>query len=466
MNTLPYKYIKLNADTLTPIGIYENLYGRKKFLLESSIQHEEKGKYSFIGADPYQEFTGAGNVTTILHHGKKTTEYRNEPFLSVFQNKFPQLDSRLPFPFLGGAVGYIGYDAIRSYENIGEDLPDDIDMPDFHLMVYQNIIVYDHSDESVFLVSTNLDEQPEYVLDERLAHLKKALIPFPTADVSTGKDVVFQPEMDKQHFMHNVEVAKRHIHRGDIYQVVLSQRMKAVMEDDPFMFYRKLRKANPSPYMFYIDFDDYVVLGASPESLIETSGRDIMTNPIAGTRPRGSTKHEDESLRSELLADKKETSEHEMLVDLSRDDFGKVCETNSVNVPTYMKVENYQHVMHMVSEVHGKLAEHFTSLDALAACLPAGTVSGSPRTRAMQIINDLEDVKRGVYGGGIGYISFNYNLNMALAIRSLIVKDNYAYLQAGAGIVHDSDPEAEYNETMHKAKSLMAIKDYNVSHEV
>lgn len=463
--TLPYKYIKLNADTLTPIGIYENLYGTKKVLLESSIQHEEKGKYSFIGADPYLEFKGSYHYTTMLDHRKETSENRNESVLTVFQKEFPKLNFDLPFPFFGGAVGYIGYDAIRSFEDIGEVLPDAIDMPDVHLMLYQNMIVYDHSDESVFLVATNLFHEPEHVLDERLAHLKKALIPFPTADVSTGRDVVFQPEMDKQHFMRSVEIAKDHIRSGDIDQVVLSQRMQAAMQGDPFIFYRKLRKANPSPYMFYIDFDDYVVLGASPESLIETTGRDIMTNPIAGTRPRGSTKADDEALGQELVTDKKEISEHEMLVDLSQEDFDRVCEAGSVTVPNYMEVETYQHVMHMVSEVRGKLAEGFTSIDALIACLPAGTVSGSPRTRAMEIINDLEDVKRGVYGGGIGYISFNDNLNMALAIRSLIVKDHHAYVQAGAGIVSDSDPEAEYNETLYKAKSLMAINDYDVTYE-
>ncbi|GGJ89173.1 anthranilate synthase component I [Lentibacillus kapialis] len=465
MKTLPYKYTKHNADTLTPIGIYENLYGRKKFLLESSIQHEEKGKYSFIGADPYQELKGSQDATTIVNHQNETSVNRREPALNVFQNEFPEVDMTLPFPFFGGAVGYIGYDAIRSYENIGGALPDDIDMPDIHLMLYQNIIIYDHSDESVYLVATNLNRQPEHALDERLESLKKALIPFPTADVSAGENIEFNPEMDKQQFMRNVETAKDHITRGEIYQVVLSQRMEADMQGDPFLFYRKLRKANPSPYMFYIDFEDYVVLGASPESLIQTNGRDIMTNPIAGTRPRGSTKDEDKTLRSELLTDKKEISEHDMLVDLSCDDFARVCEADSVTIPTYMKVENYQHVMHMVSEVRGKLAESYTSIDALIACLPAGTVSGSPRTQAMRLINDLEDAERGVYGGGVGYISFNYNLNMALAIRSLIVKDNHAYLQTGAGIVNDSDPEAEYNETLHKAKSLMAIKDYDVTHQ-
>src|SRR5699024_2172843 len=276
----------------------------------------------------------------------------------------------------------------------------------------------------------NLDHQPEYMLDERLAALKKALIPFPTADVSAGKEVVFEPEMEKEHFIRNVEIAKDYIRRGDTYQVVLSQRMKAEMQGDPFTFYRKLRKANPSPYMFYIDFDDYVVLGASPESLIETSGRHIMTNPIAGTRPRGSTTDADEALRRELLADKKEISEHEMLVDLSRNDFDRVCETGSVTVPIHMKVEKYQHVMQMVSVVSCKFSNDYIDAAMLMACLSGGILCRSPSTRVMQLLNDLKNVNRGVYGGGVGYFLFYYNLNMALAIRSLIVEEDCVYLQA------------------------------------
>lgn len=460
-HALPYKFIKQNADTLTPIGIYKNLDGMKKFLLESSVQHEDKGKFSFIGANPYQEFIGSRDETTILNENKATAEKRHEPVLTVLEKEFPKLEFDLPFPFFGGAVGYIGYDTIRTYENIGEKLPDEIDMPDVHLMLYKNIIIFNHSDESVYLIATNLDQQPEHVLDERLAELKKALVPRQTADPSTDENVIFQPEMDKENFMRNVEIAKEHINQGDIFQVVLSQRMKAPMQGDPFTFYRKLRKANPSPYMFYIDFDDYIVLGASPESLVETTGQNIITNPIAGTRPRGETPEADEALAQELLADEKEISEHRMLVDLSRNDLSRVCEVSSVSVPTYMKVEKYQHVMHMVSEVHGKLASKFTSIDALIACLPAGTVSGAPKISAMQIINHLEDLKRGVYAGGVGYINFNHDMNIALTIRSLVVKDDYAYLQAGAGIVYDSDPETEYNETLHKARSLMEVNNYD-----
>ncbi|TRM11286.1 anthranilate synthase component I [Lentibacillus cibarius] len=461
---LPYKLIKQNADTLTPIGIFQNLPGTKKFLLESSFQHEEKGKYSFIGADPYLEFTGSQDETTIVNRKTESVERRNEPVLSVFQKEFPSLDMDIPLPFFGGAVGYIGYDAIRSYENIGADLPDDIGMPDVHLMLYQNIIVFDHQDESVFLIVTNLDQQPEQVLDQRLRKLSKTLNTVAANNLSADETITFQPDMDKQRFMRNVEIAKDHIQQGDIYQVVLSQRMKAAMHGHPFTFYRKLRKANPSPYMFYIDFDDYVLLGASPESLLKTTGQDMIANPIAGTRPRGETKAEDEALSKELLADEKELSEHRMLVDLSRNDLGRVCEVNSVSVPAYMQIEKYQHVMHMVSEVHGKLASRFSSIDALIACLPAGTVSGAPKIRAMQIINELEDAKRGAYAGGIGYINYNGDLNMALTIRSLVVKDHHAYLQAGAGIVYDSNPEAEYNETLHKARSLMEVTNIDFAH--
>ncbi|HLS07950.1 anthranilate synthase component I [Lentibacillus sp.] len=461
--TPSYKYNKLNADTLTPIGIYENLYGAKKFLLESSIQHEEKDKYSFIGADPYQEFKGNDKTTTIIDHRNKTSEHRNEDALSVFQNAFPKLAIDMPVPFFGGAVGYIGYDAIRSYENIGEELPDDIGMPDIHLMLYQNIIVYDHSDESVFLATINLDQQPEKVLDERLERLKRALIPFPTSDLATDEAIDFQPEMEKERFMQNVRTAKDHIRQGDVYQVVLSQQMNASIRSDPFLFYRKLRKANPSPYMFYINFDDHIVLGASPESLVEIHEREMITNPIAGTRPRGQTKAEDNALKEELIKDKKEIAEHEMLVDLSRDDFSRICEQDSVTVPSYMKVKHYQHVMHMVSEVRGRLADRFTSLDALISCLPAGTVSGTPKVRALKIINQVEDKRRGFYGGGVGYISFNHDLNMTLAIRSLVIKNHQAFLQTGAGIVADSDPETEYYETLHKAKGLMDVTNYHVT---
>ncbi|GAB3046155.1 anthranilate synthase component I [Virgibacillus ainsalahensis] len=457
--TLPCKFIKQNADTLTPIEIFKRIAGKKKFLLESSFQHEKKGKYSFIGSDPYQEIIGYGSKTTDVKHETGTTKNVSEAALPYIQKQLPKIDTDLPLPFYGGAIGYVGYDAIRQYENIGEVLPDDLNMPDIHFMLYKNIIVFDHNKENIYLVAVNPDNQPEEVLDERLQQLKDMLKAQANTKEDTNSSVRFEPEITEEKFKKNVEIAKKHIRQGDIFQVVLSQKMTAEINGDPFSFYRKLRKANPSPYMFYIDFEDYLVLGASPESLIQTTGDEVVTNPIAGTRARGTSPREDEALAQELLTDEKEIAEHRMLVDLSRNDLGRVCEVGSITIPTYMKIEKYQHVMHIVSEVTGKLNKNYTSIDALASCLPAGTVSGAPKIRAMQIINDLEDKKRGAYAGGIGYINFNHDLNIALAIRSLVIKEKRAYLQTGAGVVYDSVPEKEYAETLHKAKSLMEVNN-------
>lgn len=455
--TVPYKFIKQNADTLTPIGIFKQLSGKKKFLLESSFQHEKKGKYSFIGSDPYQEIIGRRDMTTDIKHEKGTTETMNQNPLLYIQEQLPKIDIDLPLPFYGGAIGYIGYDAIRQFENIGEDLPDELNMPDIHLMVYKNVIVFDHTKEIVYLIAMNPDHRPEAELDNRLQDLQHMLTAYADTIEDEISNVQFQPEITEKQFKEKVEIAKKHIHEGDIFQVVLSQRMKAAIDGDPFSFYRKLRKANPSPYMFYIDFEDYLVLGASPESLIQTTGNEVVTNPIAGTRSRGETAAEDEALMEDLLSDEKEIAEHRMLVDLSRNDLGRVCEIGSIELPTYMKIEKYQHVMHIVSEVHGKLKDDFTGVNALIACLPAGTVSGAPKIRAMQIINELEEKKRGAYAGGIGYINFNQDVNIALAIRSLVIKDTSAYLQTGAGVVYDSIPEKEFAETLQKAKSLMEV---------
>ncbi len=458
--TLTYKLSKQNADTLTPIGIFSNLQGEKKFLLESSYFHEKKGKFSFIGADPYEEMTGTQTETKIINYETQREKTLPEPALSVLKDHFPKQETDLPFPFIGGGIGYIGYDGIRAFEKIGADLPDDLGMPDVHLMFYKNVIIFDHSNESVYLLAMNPDQDPEHTLDERLAKLKKVLKPAPAPEPVSETAIRFQPEADKETFIENVKLAKEHIASGEVRQVVLSQRMQAEMEGSPFSFYRKLRRANPSPYMFYMDFSDYIVLGASPESLVQTTGETVITNPIAGTKPRGSTVVEDDANSRELLADKKEISEHDMLVDLSKFDLSRVCNKDSITTPVYKQIEKYEHVMHMVSEVRGKLKADFTSVDALIACLPAGTVSGAPKLRAMQIINNLEEKKRSVYGGGIGYIGFNHDLNMALTIRSLVIKEGTAYLQAGAGIVADSIPENEYNETLHKARSLIEANQY------
>lgn len=462
---LPYKILKINADTLTPVNIFKQLKGKKRFLLESSFEHEKKGKYSYIGSDPYQEIIGHENLTTVIHHESLKTEQHNQNALDYIREQFPKFEIDIPLPFIGGAIGFIGYDAIQPFEDIGTELPDDLQMPDVHLMVYKNLIIYEHSNETAFLITINIDNVEEQVLDKRLNKLKETLYN-KEAFVSPleSMPINFTSNMTEKTFKEKVQMAKQYIHNGEAHQIVISKRMQAELTGDPFSYYRKLRFANPSPYMFYVDFEDYLIVGASPESLIQTTGDHIVTNPIAGTRQRGTSDEEDQLLMNELLKDKKEVAEHQMLVDLSWNDLRKVCEVNSISIPTYMQIEKYQHVMHIVSEVHGKLKANKCSIDALIATLPAGTVSGLPKTRAMQIINELEDEKRGFYGGGIGYISFNHDLNIALAIRSIIIKNKMAYLQTGAGIVADSDPDKEFEETLHKARSLMEISEVDFTH--
>lgn len=451
-----YKLRKLNGDVLTPITLFLRLEGVKKFLLESSMKHNEQGRYSFIGVNPLMEIVGVGNHTKVLSSDGAVLKEESGLPLDVLRTTLPELSLELPFPFYGGAVGYVGYDAIRQYKEIGAELKDEIDMPDIHFMMYQDVVVFDHLAQTIYLLAIDLEgNRSENELEERLEELEKQITRKETDESLIDCSIDFQPQMQKEEFVRRIEMAQEYVKKGEILQVVLSQRMVGQVGADPFHFYRVLRNSNPSPYMFYLDFDEYVVLGASPESFIKTSGRQASTNPIAGTRRRGDTTEEDEKLAAELLADEKELSEHRMLVDLSCEDMSEICSQESINVKQYMKLEYYRHVMHIVSEVEGMLGEGKTGIDALVACLPAGTVSGAPKTRAMQIINELEEVKRGVYAGAIGYVNANGDIDFALAIRSLVIKDQKAFLQAGAGIVVDSVPEREYMETINKARALL-----------
>lgn len=453
-----FKVLKMNADTLTPVRIFQLLKGEKKFLLESTADYGNKGRYSFIGADPFEEIIGYGKETIIRSHRGHKEQRVMENALRYLKENFIKIELHLPFPFIGGAVGYIGYDIVREFYPIGKMLPDELEMPDVHLMLYQTFIVYEHLTETVYLVTLNLFEEDENVLEDRLLELKRKVTEESSVKPSEPIVLNYVSEEGEQIFQEKIKRAKEYIQKGDASQIVVSQRMKAKFKGDPFSYYRQLRYVNPSPYMFYIDFNDYLILGASPESLIKTAGRKVMTNPIAGTRQRGKTEKEDQRLVEELMKDPKEISEHKMLVELSKRELQTICKKNSLTTPLHMEVHKFQHVMHLVSEVHGELKEDLTSIDALLATFPAGTVSGTPKVRAMQIINELEDVKRGFYGGGVGYIAFNGDLNIALAIRSLVLKEKVAYLQAGAGIVEDSDPQFEFNETLHKARSLMEMK--------
>lgn len=452
-----YKRRVQNGDVLTPVTIFKRLTGTKKFLLESSFQHETKGKFSYIGANPYLEVIGHGKETTTidLMTGVKKTYPLHA--LDYIKEYVPYIETDIPLSFTGGAIGYVSYDTVREFLHVGNDLPNDLEMPDVHFMLYDTIVAYEHRTEKVHLITMNVRDESEAMLDEKLSLLSDQLHEFVHVAEPTNGSLTFTPEMDEAMFIEIVKRAKQFVDRDEVEQVVLSQRLVADVSCDPFAFYRHLRSQNPSPYMFYIDFHNYLIIGSSPESLVQTNGREVITNPIAGTRPRGETVEEDVRLKQELLSDQKELAEHEMLVNLSKDDLALICERDSIKVPVHMDVVNYEHVMHIVSEVHGKLREGLTSIDALVACLPAGTVSGAPKERAMQIINELEKVRRGVYAGGIGFISFNRNINLAITIRSLVIKDDKAYVQVGAGIVKDSVPESEFAETLHKARSLTNI---------
>ncbi|MEH7116820.1 anthranilate synthase component I [Neobacillus vireti] len=458
MKTINHCLIReIKGDTLTPISILQKISGKKKFLLESSHKYNDTGRYSFIGADPAFELISNGEVNEIVYRdgGKQTV--KGNP-LEIMKELLPDgvLDD-YDFPFIGGAVGYVGYDIIREFEVIGEEFPNGLNMPDVHLMFFEEIIVFDHLQEKVKICGLPLSDRSNTMLIEkrimqRIEELKEPNYYDEEDPISFSG---FESDTTKEAFIKSVETAKEHILAGDIFQVVLSRRMKSSFQGTPLTLYRKHRSSNPTPYMFYIDFNGYTVIGSSPESLIKTRGNTVISNPIAGTKRRGSSAEEDKRIEQELLNDEKELAEHRMLVDLGRNDLGKVCEFGTVQIEKYMSVEKFRHVIHLVSEVSGKLHPEKTALDALAACLPAGTVSGAPKVRAMEIINALEKSKRGLYSGAVGYVSVNGNMDFALAIRTMIIKDGEAIIQAGAGIVHDSNPESEYEETLNKLRSFL-----------
>jgi anthranilate synthase component I len=446
------------GDLFTPISLFKKLSGNKRFLFESSFKHQDSGRYSFIGSNPVFELIGTDQGYEIVFRNGRKEEFIGNPFLKLKELLPPKKNlNELDIPFIGGGIGYVGYDAIRQFEEIGEVLQDNIGMPDIHLMFFEIVIVFDHLEQKIHLVGTKLtDETSVEELKNEILKLKQGI--FAEEKKEEVKPVVFSTfssEVSKNEFMSNVEKAKEYIKQGEIFQVVLSRRMKANFEGDPFDFYRKLRIQNPSPYMYFIEFEDSAVAGTSPESLIKVKGNRVITNPIAGTKRRGQTSQQDSLIEKNLLQDEKELAEHKMLVDLGRNDLGKVCEFGSIKLEKYMTIEKYKYVMHIVSEVSGQLKKPYSAIDALISCLPAGTVSGAPKIRAMEIINELEKSKRGVYSGAVGYISANGNLDFALAIRTMIIKEKTAYIQAGAGIVYDSKPEQEYQETINKLKAFL-----------
>ena len=445
----------LPADTLTPILAYMRVQGDHKVILESIPREKENARFSIVAYNPVFEVTYQDG---ILYENGKVLE--QDPFDYLHQITVKGLTSDLPFA--GGAIGFAGYDMIGVYEEIGRIPQDTIGTPDMHFFIYESYLIFDHKKEKVYVVEDNIySGRSNDAVRQSLGQV--------VTDLQTQAPNEFTPQalqalhftnhIEKEVFMEMVDKAKKLIREGDMFQCVLSQRFSADFEGDPLDYYRNLRVTNPSNYLYFYDFGDYQIIGASPESLVSVKKGEVTTNPIAGTRPRGATEEEDQALAHELLHDIKETAEHRMLVDLGRNDIGKIAQNGTVEVTKYMEVEYFRYVMHLTSVVKGQLLPHLTALDALKATLPAGTVSGAPKIRAMRRIYELEQEKRGVYAGAIGYLSATGDMDFAIAIRTMILKNQKAYVQAGAGIVYDSVPENEFYETINKAKSMTRIGD-------
>ena len=445
----------LPADTLTPILAYMRVQGDHKVILESIPREKENARFSIVAYNPVFEVTYQDG---ILYENGKVLE--QDPFDYLHQVTVKGLTSDLPFA--GGAIGFAGYDMIGVYEEIGSIPQDTIGTPDMHFFIYESYLIFDHKKEKVYVVEDNIYSGRSN--DAVRQSLGQVVI-----DLQTQAPNEFTPQalqalqfsnhIEKEVFMEMVDQAKKLIREGDMFQCVLSQCFSADFEGDPLDYYRNLRVTNPSNYLYFYDFGHYQIIGASPESLVSVKKGEVTTNPIAGTRPRGATEEEDQALAHELLHDIKETAEHRMLVDLGRNDIGKIAQNGTVEVTKYMEVEYFRYVMHLTSVVKGQLLPHLTALDALKATLPAGTVSGAPKIRAMRRIYELEQEKRGVYAGAIGYLSATGDMDFAIAIRTMILKNQKAYVQAGAGIVYDSVPENEFYETINKAKSMTRIGD-------
>ncbi|KOY80863.1 anthranilate synthase component I [Lysinibacillus macroides] len=448
----------LQGDMMTPISVYQALTGQYKMLFESSAKHEESGRYSFIAVNPVAELTG--NQEEYTFSKEEEQEKTSGNVLDKLKQVMPFHQASYPFAFFGGAIGFFGYETAFYTEKIGEYLQDDLAMPDVHVFFYDTFIVFDHLKQEITLASIDLFQEGRTLeeMETAVLAMEQQLYAGATFDAAKVNTLAFKPMISKEQFVALVERAKQHILKGDIFQIVLSQRFSAPFTGSPFALYRQLRTTNPSPYMFYMDYGAYVILGTSPESLVKVKNRQVTTNPIAGTKPRGATAEQDEEIANALLQDEKEIAEHRMLVDLGRNDLGRIAKVGSVQLMKYMTIERYKYVMHIVSEVIADLRDDLHVLDVLRACLPAGTVSGAPKIRAMQLINELEPVKRGVYAGAVGYISTTGDMDLALAIRTMIIKDQQAHVQAGAGIVYDSVPLSEYEETLNKARALLEVK--------
>ncbi|HEY7354340.1 MAG TPA: anthranilate synthase component I, partial [Terriglobales bacterium] len=457
------------ADLMTPVSAFLAVAGGEKdaFLLESVERGEQIGRYTFLGARPYMKLRASGNEITI-ERGKKQEQRQGNVFQvakQLLQQYKPAVVEGLP-PFTAGAVGFCSYDVVRQLEKIGDHAKDDLKLPDCVLMFFDRLLAFDHLHHQIHIIAAAdvREESPRKSYDRAvmdIAAIERRLIGglrklnLKKADHNRHGKLKITPRVTRSAFEESVKAGKEYIAAGDIFQVVLSQRLDFTPDVAPFDIYRSLRAVNPSPYMYFLKMGDMHILGSSPEMLVRATGRKLEYRPIAGTHPRGKDEAEDQQLEQRMLNDEKERAEHVMLVDLGRNDLGRVSEYSSVKVKDLMYVERYSHVMHIVSALEGRLREGLHALDAFAACFPAGTLSGAPKVRAMQIIEELEPTRRGVYGGSVLYADFAGNLDSCIAIRTMVMKGKKAFLQAGAGIVADSDPATEYQESMNKARAVL-----------
>jgi anthranilate synthase component 1 len=463
-------YREVVADLETPIAAFKKIGKCPAFLLESVSGGEFLGRYSFIGFDPFLTFKAKGRHCVLITETGEDTVNDGSPvdILADVLGRLrgPKLEG-LP-RFYGGGVGYFGYDIVRHLEKLPRDSAGETALNDCYLIFCRMVLIFDHVRRRLTLVAnTRPGREPGAAYDEALAAITDVLESLrtplaPDWEITPATDAPHVAvNMSKSYFLSAVRRAKEYIKAGHILQVVLSQRFSRPFKGDTFEVYRRLRTINPSPYLFYLTFGDTVVAGSSPEMLIRVEDGIIRTRPIAGTRPRGRNTKEDDNLARELLNDPKERAEHIMLVDLGRNDLGRVSLPGTVRITEFMEVEKYSHVIHIVSEVQGRLSPQHSALSALAASFPAGTVSGAPKIRAMEIIDELEPDLRGIYAGAVGYFSFTGNLDTCITIRTVVFHGGNAYVQAGAGIVADSDEEREYEETINKARALLATLGCN-----
>lgn len=459
-------YREVLADTLTPIAALKALGNRENtFLLESVEGGERWGRYSFIGYNPHLLVKIRGEEALLVENGAEQKRIAQNPidFLEELFRSFNPVDVKGLPRYFGGLTGYLGYDLVRFIEDLPLIAHDDLGFHDAVLMAPRTVLVFDNLKNSLMVVENvylSKDEDPGdayFRATKRVENTLKTLREGPRSGSSgAGANFELNPQgnVDRETFEEMVQKAKDYVIAGDAIQVVLSQRFSQHEIPDTLDIYRALRVINPSPYMFYLNFGDEVLAGSSPEVLVRLEGDTVTLRPIAGTRPRGKTKTEDLDLEKDLLADPKERAEHVMLVDLGRNDVGRVAEAGTVDVTEFMVIEHYSHVMHIVSNVEGKLKEGHNMFDVLRASFPAGTVSGAPKVRAMEIIEELEPVRRGPYAGAVGYFGFSGNMDLCITIRTIVFKGSTAHFQVGAGIVADSDPAREYQETIDKAMAM------------